>query len=125
MHDNRVFGNMLVSKNHTEYFDELQYILSDSALENNKYVVSAFKKPPAQEISHDKDRFNAKLDKARIYSEHSIGTLKGRFQWLKEIGMLVTEGKKSMVRILKYIYCCIILHNLLIEKIRPETNHNG
>ena len=117
VHDNRVFGNMRVSKKHTEYFDESQYILSDSALENSKYVVSAFKKPPAQEMPNDRERFNTKLAKARIYSEHTIGILKGRFQWLKEIGMLVTEEKKSMVRILKYIDCCIILHNLLVANV--------
>ena len=39
------------------------------------------------------------------------------FNGWKQIGMKVTKDKKSMVRILKYIDCCIILHNLLVENV--------
>ena len=120
VHDNRVFGQMSVDKKHKEHFGPCEYILSDSALENCDYVVSAFKKPPLQPIPIRNERFNTKLARARILAEHTIGILKGRFPWLKTINMIVTEEKKSMVRILKYIDCCVIIHNLLIE----SNEHN-
>ena len=78
-------------------------MLSDSALENSKYVVSAFKKTSAQEMPYDKQRCNTKLARAGIYSENTIGFLKGRFQWSKEIGMKVSEDKTSMVRIINVL----------------------
>ena len=121
VHDNRVYGNMRVNKKHEQYFNGSEYILSDSALENSDRVVSAFKKPPAQPMPIENERFNTKLARLRILSEHTIGILKGRFPWLNGINMRITEDRKSMVRILKYIDCCIILHNLLIAPCRTRT----
>ena len=46
VHDNRVFGKMRVSKLHEEHFSPNEYMLSDSAVENCSFVVSAFKKSP-------------------------------------------------------------------------------
>ena len=115
MHDNRVFGSMRVNRYPNQYFSESQYILSDSALENCSFVVSAFKKPPLNPIPLEHQRFNTKLASARISAEHTIGMLKGRFRWLKYISMRVTDNKARMERILRYIDCCVILHNLLIS----------
>ena len=106
---------MRLNKKYKEYFNENEYMISDSALENCQHVVSAYKKPPAQAMPRDKEKFNTRLAKARITAEHTIGMLKGRFQWLKDVNMRVTRDRKSMLRILKYIDCCIILHNLMIE----------
>ena len=114
VHDNRVFGNMRVNLLHSEHFTHKEYILSDSALENSNFVVSAFKKPPLRAMPTHKKRFNTRLATARIGAEHTIGILKGRFRWLKGINLKITEDKKSMLRILKFIDCCIIMHNLLI-----------
>ena len=61
------------------------------------------------------EHFNTKLATERISTEHMIGILKGRFRWLRHIRMRISSDKKIMVRILKYIDCCVILHNLLIK----------
>lgn len=53
------------------------------------------------------------MSKLRIISEHTIGMLKGRFQWLKSIPSLLIEGEETTIVIVKYMECCMILHNLL------------
>ena len=60
------------------------------------------------------EQFNIKLVLARIISEHKIGILKGILISLKDINTRVMEEKKSMLRILKCIYYCILLHNFLV-----------
>ena len=48
-------------------------------------------------------------------AEQTIGILKGRFCFLRGIPMKITDDKNSMKRILRYIDCCMILHNLLLD----------
>ena len=123
VHDNRVFGKMRVSRFHTEHFSDDEYMLSDSAVENCPFVVSAFKKPPLKSMPVMEEKFNTKLARPRVRSEHTIGVLKGRFPFLKKICFNITDDPESMMRILRYIDCCVILHNLLIpeEKEINET----
>ena len=106
---------MRVNRKHTEYFTPSEYMISDSALENCTYVVSAFKKPPLQEMPFLQEVFNTRLAKARIRAKHTIGLLKARFPWLRNIRITITEKKETMERILKYIDCCVIIHNLLVQ----------
>ena len=40
--------------------------------------------------------------------------LKSRFPWIRKIHMILTDDKKSLKRILKYMDACMILHNMLI-----------
>jgi hypothetical protein len=51
-----------------------------------------------------------------VISEHTIGILKGRFPWLRQIRCVITDDKGSLKRILEYVDCAIILHNLLMER---------
>lgn len=43
------------------------------------------------------------MSKLRIISEHTIGMLKGRFQWLKSILSLLIEGEETTIVIVKYM----------------------
>jgi hypothetical protein len=56
----------------------------------------------------------------RIAAEHAIGMLKGRFQSLKALRFLYQDEAK-MITIIKHVECCIILHNLLINDVIPDT----
>ena len=116
VHDNRVFGKMAVNRFPEQHFSPNEYILADSAVENCSFVVSAFKKPPLQPMPALEEKFNARLASARVVAEHTIGVLKGRFPWLRKIHFNVTDDPESMMRILKYIDCCVILHNLMLPK---------
>ena len=114
-HDDRVFSNSALCRRQEEYFSALEYILGDSAFSPRPYVVPAFKKPIGSVIGIKKEIFNKKLAKTRIISEHTIGMLKARWPFLRSIRFVLTEDKRSLENILKYITCCIILHNLLID----------
>jgi hypothetical protein len=93
----------------------MQYLVGDSAFENDWFFVAAFKKLPNCTLERDQERFSTKLSKLRIISEHCIGMLKGRFPWLRSIRLVITEDIKSLKRILQIIDATIILHNMLIE----------
>ena len=115
VHDNRVYNNTPLFQEPESYFGNNFYLLSDSALTNSNSVVSSFKCVKGQKLTSIQEDFNTLLGRARVLAEHTIGMLKGRFQILKSIPMVITNKKKSVKRILRVIDCCVILHNLLIE----------
>jgi DDE superfamily endonuclease len=121
-HDNRIFNNTPVTQKPHEYFTERQYLLGDSAFENSNHMVSSYKCPKGMELGQREELFNTALAKPRISSEHTIGMLKGRFPWLRSIRMQITEDKRSLAKILKYIDVCIILHTLLVKQKDPVLN---
>ena len=114
-HDNRVYRNMPQAQSPLDYFGRAYYLVGDSAFTNLSTVVSAFKKPAGRVLPREEERFNTLLGRLRVKSEHTIGILKGRFQFLTMIPMIITSKRNSLKRILRFIDACIILHNLLIE----------
>ena len=66
-------------------------------------------------MTEDNEMFNNSLARLRIFSEHCIGILKGRFPWLRSIRIKITKDKNSIRRILQLIDATVILHNMLIE----------
>jgi hypothetical protein len=113
-HDNRVFRGTSLKKTPGEFFGPTQYIVGDSAFENDWFVVAAFKKPTGHELPQDHEKFNNKMAKLRIISEHCIGILKGRFPWLRQICLIISEEKSSLQEILRLIDASVILHNMLL-----------
>jgi len=78
-------------------------------------MVSAFKKGANQDMSYEHEQFFHKLSTLWIRSKHCIGILKGRFPWLRGIGMKANDKASSVRRIVRLIDATIILHNMLIE----------
>lgn len=115
VHDNRVYSNTPLFQDPGTYFGNNFYLLSDSALTNSSTVVSSFKCAKGHKLPVIQEEFNTLLGRPRVLAEHTIGMLKGRFQILKSIPMVITNRKKSVKRILRIIDCCVILHNLLID----------
>jgi DDE superfamily endonuclease len=114
-HDNRIFKNSALYLKPANFFSALQYILVDSAYEAMTHIIPSFRKPRGMPIPREHEFFNTSLGKPRVASEHTNGILKGRFPWLKSIPCKLTENVRSLRRILKYIDCCVILHNLLVQ----------
>jgi DDE superfamily endonuclease len=113
-HDNRVFRGTALKKDPASYFSETQYLVGDSAFENDWFMVSAFKKQANQQLPDEQEKFNKKMAKLRIVSEHCIGMLKGRFPWLRNIRLIITDDKRSLKNILRLLDASVILHNMLI-----------
>ena len=86
-----------------------------SAVANSSTVVSSYKCSSRHTLTTEQEKFNTLLGKPRVLAEHTIGMLKGRFQFLRRIPKKITSKTSSLRGILKIIDCCIILHNLLID----------
>ncbi|KIK49396.1 hypothetical protein CY34DRAFT_70253, partial [Suillus luteus UH-Slu-Lm8-n1] len=52
--------------------------------------------------------------KVRVRSEHCYGSLKGRFQSLRELRFQI-QSQKDLNYANMWTCCCLILHNLIIE----------
>ena len=79
-HDSRIFKVTQVALNPGSHFEP--YCIGDSAFEDSWFMVSAYKKPKEIAIPEAHEKFNNKMARLRIISEHCIGLLKGRFPWL-------------------------------------------
>ena len=117
-HDQRVFSNTDLYKQPSAFFSDEQnlqnyYLIGDSAFSNSPTVVAAFKGYNNILLNEEQEKFNTVMGSLRVTSEHTIGILKNRFQFLKCIPMKITEKKSSLKRVLRYVECCIILHNFL------------
>ena len=115
-HDNRMWRRSPLKRRKGEYFAVFEYIIGDTAFDPSEIMVSAYKCNPGYFEPDDDDEciFNRVISKPRVSSEHVNGMWKGRFPWLRNIPNLI-KGKKSLNRVLQYIHCTVILHNLLIE----------
>jgi hypothetical protein len=115
-HDNRVFLNSQLFKNREEYFLFGEYLLGDSAYSCSSVMVQSFKKVPGQAVLPlDKENFNTLLAQVRIASEHCIGILKGRFQYMKQNNIKLKQSAKEVKELVDLIGTCIAIHNLLIN----------
>ena len=115
-HDNRMWRKSPLKLKKEEFFAVLEYIIGDTAFDPSEIMVSAYKCNPGRTEPDDVDEciFNRVISKPRVSSEHVNGMWKGRFPWLRNIPNRI-KGKKSLNRVLQYIHCTVILHNLLIE----------
>ena len=114
-HDNRIYKATKLAKIPEQHFSDQQYLIGDSAFECSPTMVSAFKKPKGVAIAERNERFNEKMAKLRIISEHTIGLLKGRFPWLRSIRFKINKHKSSLLNILHMMEATVVLHNILIE----------
>jgi hypothetical protein len=119
VHDNRVWTNCSLHTDKIRYFDNRQYLIGDSAFKTSSIMVPSFKKPFNASLNPQQEFFNTKLAKIRIYSEHCIGRLKARFQYLRR-SRVILKNRRSLIRLNRYILCACILHNLLISEPCPD-----
>ena len=121
-HDNRIFKDTLLARKSGEYFEPTEYLLGDSAFENQWFMVSAYKKLPGKDLERKEQLFNEKMSTLRVVSEHCIGMIKGRFPWLRQIRLVINEKKKSLKEILDLIDATIVLHNILVSFAEEEVD---
>ena len=99
------------------YFSENEFIMCDTAYEPSWFCVPAYKCATGDGllIHPDKSVLNTVLAKPRVKCEHTMGLWKGRCPWLCNIRMKISNDKKSLKQILRYIDATIVLHNMLID----------
>jgi len=82
---------------------------------------------PGQELPSHHQTFNDAIASSRAISEQTNGILKGRFPWLRQIRINITEEKNRLKNILEYIDAIFILHNLLVKRCEvdiPQSWHD-
>lgn len=115
VHDERVYRQCPLALTPERYFSNAEILLGDSAYTPRKNMVSVYKKGYGEpRLSANKEQFNTVISRPRVSSEHTIGILKARFCFLREIRLKITEDPESFRRVLKYVRVCIIIHNLLM-----------
>ena len=119
LHDNRVWRRSRFMQNQEVCFNEKQYLLGDSAFHPLNIMVPAFKKLFGRELDNYKSFFKTMLAKPRIKSKHYIGSLKGRFPYLKRIRVLIRR-RKDIIRINRILTVASILHNLMLSEDYPD-----
>ena len=118
-HDNRVFKHSRLHVSPDLFFQHGEYILADSGYTSTANVVSCFKKPPLASLNQEKEQFNKILASTRVVNEHCIGMLKGRFQCLKRLRVVIRD-KHHHKRAVYYIRTCVVLHNFLLNDYYDE-----
>ncbi|KNE90635.1 hypothetical protein PSTG_15953 [Puccinia striiformis f. sp. tritici PST-78] len=108
--DSMVFKSMKLHSEAERFFDPGQYLLADSAYALSMTTIPAYKSP-ASNIQANGE-FNYCLAKSRVRNEHTIGILKGRWASLQQLRLCLNE-RKHMTEIIRWINCCIVLHNML------------
>jgi hypothetical protein len=113
VHDNCVWSNFKIVQNPRYYFSPKEYLVGDSAFTNSLYLVTSYKRASGQAVLPSGQSWYV-LNIPRSGVENTIGIWKGRFPWLHDIRLRVRH-RNSMVKVIKFVYATIILHNLCIR----------
>ena len=86
--------------------------MADSAYPLMYNCMVPYKTPRGRGLSGERRRFNRKFSSLRIRIEHTIGGLKNRFAYLKEISNKGNLNQDQLKEVYKRIVSVVILHNL-------------
>ncbi|KZP19661.1 hypothetical protein FIBSPDRAFT_1024780 [Athelia psychrophila] len=104
VHDSWAFRSTRTFKESRIIFEPGEWIWANSAYPVEKWCVSPFKKPTRRELSPDQRTYNYHVSKVCIRSEHAIGLLKGRFQALCELRVLIATHQHHQWTIMEQLY---------------------
>ena len=86
--------------------------MGDAVYSNTSYLIGPYKSPYTREKSNR--QFNQKLSSVRVDIEHAFGTLKGRWESLMGLRLIIRSREKYKLAV-KWITMCCILHNILVD----------
>jgi hypothetical protein len=111
-HNCYVFSNMQLAQQPGQFFDQNQFLLSNSAYASNQYTIPAYKGADLR-IPENVD-FNYHLAQSRVRIELAIGILKGQFASLLEMRSQI-RNRHKMKAAIKWSISCVVLQNLLAD----------
>ena len=112
-HDSHCFLETSLYKHRSSLLTVDEWIWADVGYPLHDWLMIPYKKPHNRSVSN-RD-FNYNLSRIRIRSEHAIGYLKGRFQFLKELRIAI-HTEQDIVYVAAWINACIILHAFAIDE---------
>ncbi|KAF7359978.1 DDE Tnp4 domain-containing protein [Mycena venus] len=111
-HDSTAWDETRMVKEHDSLMKEGEWIWADSAYPIENWVVAPYKKPE-RDLPRNEE-FNNHVSMVRIRSEHSIGYLKGRFQSLKGLRVLI-KNEKTHKFATYWVAACIGVHSFAMQ----------
>jgi hypothetical protein len=113
VHDQCIYSNSIISRVPENYFSDKKFLLDDSAYVNSAFMVSAYKKYGGQVALTAGFFLNILLSSPRSTAEHTIGILKARLPFLRQIHVRI-RGKDSMKELIRLVKAAVVLHNVLV-----------
>ena len=117
VHDATAYNRSELAQSPQTFFSRGEYLLADKAFKCTPSVIPPFKKPAANKRQNKE--FNRRLSSIRIDIEHSFGSLKSRWQSLRDMRIRIVD-EKSYEYAVKWITACVVLHNFLLSLDDPE-----
>ena len=111
-HDIHCFSYTRLGKNYAQLLSKREWCWSDVGYPLQTWLIIPYKQP--NNTSRENRAFNYALSRIRIWSKHAIDYLKGQFQSLKELCILITLSK-DVIYASCWIQMCIILHALSLD----------
>ncbi len=111
-HNATAFEHTTASKYPEWFFEGDEFAWVDSAYPLTKHTIPVHRKPAA--LRRENTIFDKAVSHLRVWSEHCMGALKGRFQCLRRLWVSINT-KEDHVHACRWIKMAIILHNLVID----------
>lgn len=111
-HDSSAFEHTAAAKYPDWFFKGKEFAWADSAYTVNSRTIPVHKQPAS--FNPRNAFFDKHVSRLRVRSEHCMGALKGRWQSLRGLRLNV-NSPASHARAVRWVSCCIILHNAVID----------
>lgn len=111
-HDSAAFQYSSIIQNPRWLLEPGEFMYADSAYTNSSDVIAVHKRPAADDPLNK--QFDTAVAHIRIRSEHCMGALKGRWQSLRGLRIVVNR-KRDHEFACDWIRMCLVLHNLVID----------
>ncbi|KAJ8582015.1 hypothetical protein M405DRAFT_750843 [Rhizopogon salebrosus TDB-379] len=111
-HDAWAFEHTAAAKYPNWFFSGEEFAWADSAYAVTPRTIPVHKKPAA--LLPENTAFDRAVANLRVWSEHCMGALKGRFQCFRGLRVNI-NSKRQHISACQWITVGIILHNIVIE----------
>lgn len=110
IHDSTIFKTTGVYLTPDVYFNDLEYIIGDSAYPLSPTIVTPYKTNTRFVDEQHRRRFNKLLSKYRVRVEHCIGDIKKRWPSLKNLPVRI-RSEEDVAFCSKWVTVAAMLHN--------------
>ena len=111
-HDALAFEHTCAVKYPDWFFDDNEFAWADSAYPVTHRTIPVFRQPAS--FVRRNEIFNKVVSHLRVRSEHCMGALKGRWQCLRGLRVMI-KSNKDHIRACRWVTIAIILHNAVVD----------
>lgn len=129
-HDSRVHNESPLKRQPERFFRAHEYVGADSAFACSCTCIPMYKKPRNGRLGAREKNFNTRFARGRVRCEHCFGVLKGKWQSLKGMRLLI-NNESHHERCAQWVVACMVLHNLVLEDwiddawLQPQPDPHG